>query len=162
LLLHPGGDRSGLDEALHDLGLASSVVVMDAHTAGISSEAALRQLAQDSWPLQELAQRYQAFLVRFSPLLKSAQSVKSLSNEAAFQLRTLLVHEYRRILLRDSDLPVELLPANWVGHSALQLVSNIYRLVGPAAEAYLKESMETSEGALPGASPSYKRRYGGL
>lgn len=162
VLLHPGGDRRGLDETLHDLGLANSVVVMDAHTAGISSEAALRQLARESWHLQELAQRYQDFLTRFRPLLRSLQSGRALSNEEAFQLRTLLVHEYRRILLRDSDLPAQLLPDNWAGHEALQLMSKIYRLVGPSAEAYLEQAMETAEGTLPGANPSYKRRFGGL
>tara|TARA_R110001599_G_scaffold353859_1_gene600526 strand:+ start:28028 stop:28948 length:921 start_codon:yes stop_codon:yes gene_type:complete len=162
VLLHAGGERSGLSETLRDLGLSDNVVVMDAHTAGINSEVALRQLAQESWPLQELAQRYRNFLARFSPLLKSVQSVKTLSAEQAFQLRTLLVHEYRRILLRDSDLPAKLLPDNWAGHEALLLVDSIYRLVAPRAEMYLAESMETAEGVLPGASPSYGSRFGGL
>jgi phenylacetic acid degradation operon negative regulatory protein len=162
MLLHAGGERGGLSETLRDLGLTDSVVVMDANTAGISSEVALRQLAQESWPLQELAQRYQDFLLRFRPLLKSVQSAKSLSAEQAFQLRTLLVHEYRRILLRDSDLPAQLLPSNWAGHEALQLVASIYRLVEPIAESYLENSMETAGGFLPGASPSYRRRFGGL
>jgi phenylacetic acid degradation operon negative regulatory protein len=162
VFLHAGGERSGLSETLRDLGLTDNVVVMDAHTAGISSEVALRQLAQESWPLEELAQRYRDFLARFRPLLKSVQTAKSLTPEQAFQLRTLLVHEFRRILLRDSDLPAQLLPANWVGHEALQLVADTYRLVGPSAENYLKESMETAGGALPAVSPLYKRRFGGL
>lgn len=162
VLLHAGGERSGLSETLRDLGLTDNVVVMDAHTAGISSEVALRQLAQESWPLEELAQRYHDFLARFRPLLKSVQSAKLLSAEQAFQLRTLLVHEYRRILLRDSDLPAQLLPANWAGHEALELVANIYRLVEPSAETYLKESMETASGVLPAASTSYEGRFGGL
>jgi phenylacetic acid degradation operon negative regulatory protein len=162
VLLHAGGERSGLSETLRDLGLTDNVVVMDAHTAGISSEVALRQLAQESWPLEELAQRYRDFLVRFKPLLKSVHSAKVLSCEQAFQLRTLLVHEFRRILLRDSDLPAQLLPASWAGHEALQLVADIYRLVQPYAETYLKESMETADGGLPAASAMYKSRFGGL
>jgi len=162
VLLHPGAARRDLDETLHDLQLADSVVVMDAHTAGISSEQALRQLAQESWPLQELAGRYEEFLARFSPLLRALQRSSGLDPQQAFQLRTLLVHEYRRILLRDSDLPPQLLPANWVGHAAQHLVRDIYRLAGPAAEAYLEEAMETERGTLPGANPSYKRRFGGL
>ena len=85
-----------------------------------------------------------------------------MSAEQAFQLRTLLVHEYRRILLRDSDLPAKLLPDNWVGHEALQVVGSIYRLVAPLAEAYLTEFMETAAGELPDASPSYCHRFGGL
>ncbi len=162
VMLHPGVTARGLDETLQDLGLANDVVVMDARTSASCSDSALRQLAVQSWPLQELALRYERFLAKFRPVLKSLRSATSVSGEEAFQLRTLVIHEYRRILLRDSDLPTQLLPANWVGHAALELVSNIYRQVGPLAETYLEESMETAAGTLPAAIASYKHRFGGL
>ena len=37
---------------------------------------------------------------------------KTINGEAAFIGRTLLIHEYRRILLHDPDVPETLLPAN--------------------------------------------------
>lgn len=89
---------------------------MDARTAEISSVQALRQLAEDSWRLQELARRYDSFLEKFRPVLRSLQRARSLSGEEAFQVRTLLVHEYRRILLRDSDLPAQPLPGAAPSH----------------------------------------------
>ena len=39
---------------------------------------------------------------------------------------------------------------------------DIYRLVGESAETFLLQSMQTAEGLLPVALPSYKHRFGGL
>ena len=162
LLLHPSDGRVGLYETLHDLGVADQVVVMDALTAEISSERALQELAMASWPLQELAERYREFIARFKPVLRALKRVGTIPPEDGFQVRTLLVHEYRRILLRDSDLPPQLLPQHWVGRQALELVTELYRMVSAAAETYLLQSMETADGSLPEAIPSYQQRFGGL
>lgn len=161
VLLYPGGP-SALEETLNDIGVADGVVVMDAQTAAISSQEALKQLALESWPLEELAQRYRDFQDRFRPLLNVVAKSRRLPQEDAFQLRTLLVHEYRRILLRDSDLPAALLPENWIGHAVQEQVGKIYRLVAPAAEAFLEQHMETASGPLPPAIPTYRERFGGL
>lgn len=162
MLLHPGVSGSGISDTLHDLGVADEVVVMDARAAGFSSGHALRQLTIASWPVRELAQRYEDFIARFKPVHKAVKNARSLTAEDAFQVRTLLIHEYRRILLRDSDLPAQLLPPNWVGAAALELVTRIYRLVGPLAETYIEQTMETAQGKMPAAIPSYKCRFGGL
>ena len=42
-------------------------------------------------------------------------------------LRILLIHEYRRILLSDPELPATMLPANWDGDVAQSLSGEIYR-----------------------------------
>jgi phenylacetic acid degradation operon negative regulatory protein len=60
----------------------------------------------------------------------------------------LLIHEYRRILLRDPNLPDELLPASWSGLEARQLCQALYHDTLQASEAYLIETVLTLEGAL--------------
>jgi phenylacetic acid degradation operon negative regulatory protein len=161
-LLHPGNETRDLHETLSDIGVVEKVIVMNADTSQVSSQKAMRDLALQAWPLAQLAQRYDEFLQRFRPVLKALRSARQLDPLDAFQARTLLVHEYRRILLRDSDLPQELLPANWVGGAALNLVTNIYRATGSQCEAYLEQTMETSEGPLPRAGSAYQQRFGGL
>lgn len=161
-LLHPGSESRDLHETLREIGVADDVVIMNAEASDISSLQAIKSLTRQGWPLAVLAARYEAFLQRFRPLLKSVRSVKVLTEEDAFQIRSLLVHEYRRILLRDSDLPRELLPANWVGGAALSLVTELYRLTSKGAEAYLEKQFETAEGPLPKASVTYQQRFGGL
>jgi phenylacetic acid degradation operon negative regulatory protein len=46
----------------------------------------------------------------------------------AFIVRTLLIHEYRRVLLRDAQLPPALLPLDWPGVAAYALCRDFYRL----------------------------------
>jgi len=77
-------------------------------------------------------------------------------------VRTLLMHGYRRALLRDPMLPDELLPANWPGTSARVLCRNLYRLVQAAAETHVMGMLETAEGPVPEAHPAYYTRFGGL
>ncbi|MEM8562384.1 MAG: phenylacetic acid degradation operon negative regulatory protein PaaX [Pseudomonadota bacterium] len=162
ILLHAGSQSHSLTETLEEMGLSEQVVVIDASTAGVTSEQALQELARECWPLDDLAERYEAFLRQFTPVQRSLSGAAELCPERAFQLRTLLVHEYRRILLRDSDLPARLLPDDWAGHRALTLVSTIYRFIESAAEVYIRQTMETTVGKLPAAIPAYKQRFGGL
>ena len=67
-----------------------------------------------------------------------------------------------KILLRDPQLPVELLPADWHGRSAYQLCASLYRDVYRAADDYLTETLETEHGQLPGNEPQFYSRFGGL
>ncbi|MGI9284396.1 MAG: PaaX family transcriptional regulator C-terminal domain-containing protein [Pseudomonadales bacterium] len=135
---------------------------MNAHTEELASRFVLQTMASDCWRLDELSERYEAFLQRFRPLLKAVSGVKQLASEDAFQIRTLLIHEYRKILLKDTDLPDEVLPADWVVRAACNLTANLYRATHQQAEVYWREVMETADGRLPKATGSYYQRFGGL
>jgi DNA-binding transcriptional regulator PaaX len=72
------------------------------------------------------------------PLLKEA-APEELTPERCFQIQLLLIHFYRRVVLKDPLLPEELLPAHWAGQSARQLCINIYQRVAPGALAFVSE-----------------------
>ena len=80
----------------------------------------------------------------------------------AFITRTLLIQEYRKALLRDPQLPQELLPSTWHGHAAYQLCRNLYRAIFRETDDYLGEVMETADGPLPPPGAGYLQRFGGL
>jgi len=162
VLAKPGADRQSLDETLQELGIHDKVIVMTANTEDILSQKVLQQLSASCWNLDQLEARYEEFLVKFRPLQASLPAQGELDPEQCFQLRTLLVHEYRRILLKDSELPEELLPSDWAGKAALNLTANIYKRIHGFAEQYLMNNMATAEGSLPQASPSYYKRFGKL
>ncbi|MBN7797367.1 phenylacetic acid degradation operon negative regulatory protein PaaX [Parahaliea mediterranea] len=162
VLGHPGGDRRALDETLQELGASDKVVVMNAHTEDAASQVALQELARDCWQIDELEARYNAFLATFRPVLAALKRARTPAPEQCFQVRTLAIHEYRRILLKDTDLPDELLPGNWAGKAARNLAANLYRATYAGAEHYLTGTMETAEGALPQADASFYDRFGGL
>ena len=160
VLAHPMPDMSGLDVALQRLDVADELVVMSGQT--IRNEAAMRRLAQDSWNLLDIDERYASFVERFRPLITAFGKDASVSPKSAFLVRTLLIQEYRKVLLRDPHLPVELLPTGWNGTFAYQLCRNLYRAIHAEADAYLGKTMETADGPLPPPAPAFMQRFGGL
>ena len=71
--------------------------------------------------------------------------------EEALPLRLLLVHEWRRIALRDPALPDALLPDGWPGRDAAALAARLYAGLVPAAEAWLDGAGRAEAGPLPPA-----------
>jgi phenylacetic acid degradation operon negative regulatory protein len=162
VLAHPSGARQFLDETLLELGVTDKVVVLQAKTEEVASRACLKQLTHTSWKLDGIETRYEQFLEKFRPIFNIIRKAKNISNEDCFLVRTLLIHEYRRILLSDADLPAELLPVNWPGKTAFDLTANLYKTVQEGAMSYIKSNMETVDGHLPEAGKKYYSRFGGL
>ena len=80
-----------------------------------------RRLLSESWPLQRTADAYLKFMKTFEPLRAWIGRGERLAEADAFTARILLIHHYRRVVLRDPLLPTELLPADWPGKAARQL-----------------------------------------
>ncbi len=160
VLAHPSPDMVDLDVTLQRLGVADKLVVMSGET--VRNEAAMRGLAQASWNLADIEERYASFVTRFRPLIAAQGKGANVLPKSAFVVRTLLIQEYRKVLLRDPQLPAELLPAGWHGISAYQLCRNLYRAIHAEADAYLTTIMETADGPLPPPAPAFMQRFGGL
>jgi phenylacetic acid degradation operon negative regulatory protein len=64
------------------------------------------------WPLAELAEGYRE-TIRWADSV--AESIATFSERDTFLARLLLVHEFRRVILRDPCLPSSMLPADWPG-----------------------------------------------
>jgi phenylacetic acid degradation operon negative regulatory protein len=160
MLAHPAPDEAGLDAVLRRLGSADELIVMSAHT--IRNAMAMRKLAQASWNLAEIDAGYADFIKRFSPLITAYGKDANVLPKSAFMVRTLLIQEYRKVLLRDPLLPSELLPESWSGRAAYRLCRNLYRAVYTQADAYLSEVLETVDGPLPPVSDEFMQRFGGL
>lgn len=160
VLAHPAPDMAELEIRLNRLGVADSIVVMRGNT--VKSEHAMRGLTHSCWNLDDIDARYHAFARRFRPLMKALSRGPELPEKSAFLVRTLLIQEYRKVLLRDPQLPVELLPADWNGAAAYQLCRNLYRSVHAGADAYLDTTLESADGPLPPPTSAFMQRFGGL
>ena len=123
--------------------------------------AADRRLAAAAWDWAELARRYRRFRDAFAPI-EACGALRHLSPQSAFVVRTLLIHEYRKIHLRDPLLPPALLPEDWIGTEAYALCRRLYAAVFNAAEGHLDAHASTLDGALPSAGPEAFARFGGL
>jgi phenylacetic acid degradation operon negative regulatory protein len=73
---------------------------------------------------------------------------------SAFLIRTLLIHDYRRLLLRDPELPAE-----WPGQKARLLCNELYRSLAPASERRLDRCLVLADGTIPPADPAFADRF---
>lgn len=96
-------------------------------------------LVEKCWNLSEVEQAYRAFLEKWTGVLEKVSSLKS--NEA-FVTRILLVHEYRKFLNIDPDLPEDLLPPNWIGYTAYDLFMKLREELTPKANEFFYKVYE--------------------
>jgi phenylacetic acid degradation operon negative regulatory protein len=158
---HPSPDRAGVERVLGKLGVADLVERMTATPERLRPERS-RDLLQSCWDLAALGAAYRRFIERFRPVWQALEKAPDPDPETCFALRTLLIHEYRRIILRDPELPAELLSPDWAGATARVLCRNLYRRAAPAAERHVMAVLETADGPLPEPQPYYFQRFGGL
>jgi phenylacetic acid degradation operon negative regulatory protein len=126
----------------------------DAEGGGI----ALAAFAERAFDLAALAASYRRFLRRFGRAIDLFRA-QDPDPRAAFVARTLLIHAFRRVLLRDPLLPPALLPLDWPGAAAYALTRDFYRLVWRPADRYLAATL--GEDFAP-ASAEFARRFGGI
>ncbi len=94
----------------------------------------------DAFRTDDTEAAYREFLARYEPWL--SHDLASAAPLDAYALRTMLVHEFRRIRLRAPDMPAALLPLNWVGDGAYGLAADLYRRLSPPAARALGEILE--------------------
>ncbi|MEA2624787.1 MAG: phenylacetic acid degradation operon negative regulatory protein [Candidatus Binatota bacterium] len=161
VLLHPAGGMDEVRLVLSDLGLERKAIVLRARSESLlpAEGQALRNLAAAAWDLGDLTTAYRDYCHRFRPLSEDLASAALPVPEVCFSIRVLAIHEYRRVLLRDPELPLELLPEDWVGTEARRLCRAIYRRVHARAAEHVRATGRTSEGPLPPPAAFSSRRF---
>jgi len=174
LLIGNGTDREAARPALGEAGFGSpmpGVWVAPSGTAvpslaadAIRLEAtagneAGRRLIDASWSLQSIAAGYRDFRKTFAPLEGWIGAADAPSPDDAMLARVLLIHHYRRVLLRDPLLPEALLPPDWPAREAREFCGRVYRALLPASEQWLEAYGESLNGALPPPGPELKARF---
>jgi phenylacetic acid degradation operon negative regulatory protein len=174
LLIGSGGDRDASREALKNAGFGSPLPGVWIAPSGVpipeeaahairlevsAEDAAGRRLLSESWPLQRTADAYLKFMKTFEPLRGSIDRRERLSDTDAFTARILLIHHYRRVVLRDPLLPASLLPRDWPGRAARALCGEIYRGLLPLSEQWLDRNGTSENGPLPEAAAELARRF---
>lgn len=122
-------------------------------------DGANRALAARAWPLDETGAAYQRFVRAFSPLREALAGEADLSDLDALVARVLLIHEYRRIVLRDPILPAEILPEPWPGHAARAVCAEVYRRLLEPSERWLDANAIDETGKPLSANPELSDRF---
>lgn len=100
-----------------------------------------QSLVNKSWHLEEIENKYEEFIEKYSKQFIVHQSIISrgeMSDADCFVERTNLVHEYRKFLFIDPGLPKELLPSKWNGNHAALLFSQYYQVLAEPASRFFE------------------------
>ena len=144
----------GLGELLHEL---KPLMAADAAPGAAASDA---EMVRRAWNLEQLAETYRGFVERYQPILTQLRDgAGELSDEDAFLLRVLLIHDYRLLLLPDPVLPDVLLAANWPGQKARLLCRELYRRLLTPSERHLDSCLQLANGNTPEASLRLLERF---
>lgn len=152
----PRNDHSPLKELLADLSLEDSIVQMQAQSEGVES---LQRLVMSRWKLAGLRQRYKEFTTLYGDARKVLAGKLSPSAHSIFLLRVLLVHEYRRILLKDPELPAAMLSADWEGYAAQVLTGDIYRQIATQTSNWVSSHLFNADCKMKGSMVSRRSRF---
>ena len=162
--VHPSADLSAAFDALLAEGLGhllDGLMPMLATDVSLSGAASNADLVARAWNLDQLATAYERFVATYMPSLLEIQGERNalIDEEEAFLMRLLLIHDYRRLLLRDPELPEMLLPDGWPGQVARLLCKTLYRALLAPSERHLDLCFSTADGSRPSLIPSFCERF---
>ena len=158
VLAHPTASPAAVRACLAAAGLARAPLLLETAGGAIAGPERER-IVRQGWELTDLALRYRHFIRRYEAVARALARAEPLSPSVAFVVRTLLIHEYRKIHLRDPLLPRELLPPQWPGILAYDTCRRLYGRVVAPAEAHLDAHAARLAGPLPRPDRSVASRF---
>lgn len=160
-LVHPSAEGGATRRTVTELRLEGQVFVFRAAMEDFIEATTVRMATSQAWPLEDLEADYRRFIEQFEHI-GTADNLAALSPRDCFVLRTLLIHDYRRILLKDPQLPDVLLDKDWQGHVAGEKCSDIYRRIVHRSEDFVAHNLESMDSAFTLADDLFWTRFGGL
>lgn len=162
--VHPNADLTDTFDALMTDGMSDLLVkLMPMLAAEVGSDltADHKDLVSRAWNLEQLATAYGVFIDCYQPILEEFRidPHSETGDQSAFLMRILLIHDYRRLLLRDPELPDVLLPADWSGQKARVLCKELYRRLLAPSERHLDKFLKLANGTTPKATPMLSTRF---
>lgn len=104
----------------------------------------------EAWDIEAISRSYDAFLRRWTPLLPEVVSGQ-VDGAAAVRARTEVMDTFRRFPVLDPQLPVELLPREWLRRPARELFAAVYDGLAAPAERHVRAVVERfADAAQPG------------
>lgn len=162
MMAYPDGqDQQRLHYLFSRLQLIEQMMVFKSELLPNVASNVNQLIVEKNWQLNDIKERYLQYLEYFRDIYQLLKQERP-NTQQAFQIRTLLIHYYRRIVLKDPNLPLELLPTDWPSINALSLTANIYKEIDELADEYFLSIAKTAEGSLPVYAFAFNRRFADL
>jgi len=108
-----------------------------------------KKIVARGWNLEKIHRNYPTFINDSRPKLaehrKRLQAGETIKPSECFVARFELIHEYRKLPFFDPDLPLELLPDNWLRPQAAALFEEYHGLLTEKANEYFDSVAENYE-----------------
>ncbi len=157
IMLHLGTALPVALDAAARAGLEKAAAIMTSRVEGPYN--AVKAHAASLWPIGVLASEYEAFATLATPIDRALSDGNRPHAQTCFLVRSLLIHAYRRILLRDPFLPRDLLPSDWPGLAATVLMARIHKTISGDAQAYAMSALQGLDGPYPPPSKAFEARF---
>lgn len=130
--------RAEVEKVVDDLGIRPYVEFFAAEHQGFASD---EEIVARCWNLKGLHGYYTTFVAHYGPPFEAhkarLKTDNTLDPKECFMQRFMLIHEYRSSPYLDPNLPLELLPDDWLGERAAQLFQQYRDLLVDEAEAFV-------------------------
>ncbi len=156
---YPGDKREALTDMLLRTRMSGKVIVLSATDTGLPGARPIEEITADAWPLRDAARTYKKFIARFEELRQLLSLPARADSARAFTLRTLLIHEYRRALLNDPQLPASLVGDDWPGRQAQALCRSLYLALEKDAERHIALTLAQEQDDVPPVAASFTQRF---
>lgn len=119
VFISPHDVISDLLEFIENLGLGQCVYAFESSTLAVGD---LRGLADKVWKLDVLNEKYKYIVDKIQEIKNSHLTA---TRDRVDSLNRPLKSEYLEVLLQDPFLPEELLPVDWFGYKAKEIIKNL-------------------------------------
>lgn len=157
---HPTVSLDQVRRVTDEMGVTSSVTLMCGDIQDADPRSSSSNLVRCCFQVEDLKSAYAEFIELFEPMLEASADLQPGDEQACFLLRSLLIHEFRHLLLNEPDLPAELFPAECLSHPARDLAARLYRVIVEPAERHFMAVGESEQGRLPAADDLFRQRFG--
>ncbi len=155
----PRNQKAVAQKVLNKLKLSNNALVLSASEMNQDNGLVISSLISQCWDLDSVARQYQEFSDTFGPMLDTVHN--DIRPSQAFAVRALTIHEWRRIVLHDPQLPGQMLPNDWPGHAARKLCGELYWAVFDLAEQHLNQLLDQDPARYQAVKPYVYERFGG-
>jgi len=111
------------------------------------------EIVSRCWDLDKIHKKYENFMAEYRPKveqhMKRIQMGETIEPSECFVARFNLIHEYRKLPFFDPNLPLELLPENWLRPQAAALFDQYHNSLSEKANEYFDAVTKSYRDARP-------------
>jgi phenylacetic acid degradation operon negative regulatory protein len=135
-----------VSELAERLNIENCVQIFSARQVGSANP---KDIMNWCWDLDKIHEKYSDFVDKYQRKLKDhrkrLQAGEVIEPGECFVERFHLIHEYRRLPFYDPDLPLELLPRNWLRPQAASIFGEYHDLLANKANEYFDSAFQNNQ-----------------